>query len=166
MSRNEICSKQMRSCKECKTTVLIVKYANLWRACQHHHHGCLSLLQLTKPNVTNVKNKASLAVETKGLLFLWLPHLNSSTPFSFILQNWGIFPHPFRFNFVWCHYRRTVKAAAEVIWSLVWVIISFSPTEQTKHFYKKECRKTFTWLLRLWIYWRMFLAFLKRKHKK
>mgnify|MGYP007094318364 CR=1 FL=1 len=43
-----------------------------------------------------MKNKASLALETKGLLFLWLPHLNSSTPFSFILQNWGIISSSFQ----------------------------------------------------------------------
>ena len=36
-------------------------------------------ISLTSPIVINVPTRASLAVETKGLLFLWLAHLNNKS---------------------------------------------------------------------------------------
>ena len=39
-------------------------------------------ISLTSPIVINVPSRASLAVETKGLLFLWLAHLNNKSNVS------------------------------------------------------------------------------------
>ena len=36
-------------------------------------------ISLTSPVVINVPTRASLVVETKGLLFLWLTHLNNKS---------------------------------------------------------------------------------------
>ena len=36
-------------------------------------------MSLTSPIVINVPTRSSLAVETKGLLFLWLAHLNKKS---------------------------------------------------------------------------------------
>ena len=36
-------------------------------------------ISLTSPIVINVPTRASLTVETKGLLFLWLAHLNNKS---------------------------------------------------------------------------------------
>ena len=38
------CIKGTCTCKTCKTTVFIVKYANLWRSCRRRRRGCLSSL--------------------------------------------------------------------------------------------------------------------------
>ena len=40
------------------------------------HHG-IEKISLTSPVVINVLTRASLAVEIKGLLFLWLAHLDN-----------------------------------------------------------------------------------------
>ena len=44
--------------------------------------GCdIGKISLTPAIVINVPTKASLAVETKGLLFLWLANLNNKSNF-------------------------------------------------------------------------------------
>ena len=44
--------------------------------------GCdIGKISLTPPIVIDVPTKASLAVETKGLLFLWLTNLNNKSNF-------------------------------------------------------------------------------------
>ena len=40
---------------------------------------CIGKTSLTSSIVINVPTRASLAVETKGLLFLWLAHLNKKS---------------------------------------------------------------------------------------
>ena len=42
-------------------------------------HKTKAKITLTSPIVMNVPTRASLAVETKGLLFLWLAHLNNKS---------------------------------------------------------------------------------------
>ena len=39
----------------------------------------IATMSLTSPIGTNVPTRASLAVETKGLLFLWLTHLHNES---------------------------------------------------------------------------------------
>ena len=43
------------------------------------HKRFIGKISLTSSIVINVRTRASLAVETKGLLFLWLVHLNNKS---------------------------------------------------------------------------------------
>ena len=42
-------------------------------------HRVMGKISLTSPIVINVTTRASLVVETKGLVFLWLAHLNNKS---------------------------------------------------------------------------------------
>ena len=46
----------------------------------------ITKISLMSPIVINVPTRASLAVETKGLLFLWLAYLNKKTITIFVIQ--------------------------------------------------------------------------------
>ena len=54
---------------------------------------CIGKISLTSPIVINVPTRTSLAVETKGLLFLWLVHLDNK---SNVCNKTDIFPIPRR----------------------------------------------------------------------
>ena len=62
--------------KKRKTNWILVVVVK-WRYCENCLLSLLAKISLTSRIVINVPTRASLAVETKGLLFLWLVHLNN-----------------------------------------------------------------------------------------
>ena len=67
----QVCGMDQCHCNICNSRFVFVIFDVIFTAIL----ALIGKISLMSPVVLNVPTRASLAVKTKGLLFLWLPHL-------------------------------------------------------------------------------------------